>query len=148
MHDTGFTVTVAALLGTGGPHELLTSTQYVVVEEGETLMDAVVPPATGELFVPEGPMYHWYVNGDVPLAVTLRLVEFPCVIVVPTGCAEIPGALHVPPLTVTVAALLSVDPQPVIRTQYCVVDVGETWMEAVVPPPTGEVVVPEAPAYH
>jgi len=76
------------------------------------------------------------------------LPGWPCVMVLPTGWTVTAGAVHELPVTVTVAALLSVDPQPVIRTQYCVVDVGETWIEAVVAPKTGEVVVPEVPVYH
>ena len=57
VHVVVVTVTVAPELF-AVPQELLTRTQYVVVEDGATVSEAPVAPATGVVVVPEGPMYH------------------------------------------------------------------------------------------
>ena len=51
------TVTVAALLF-AAPHEFVTRTQYVVVVDGETVIDGPVAPATGCDVLPDAPTYH------------------------------------------------------------------------------------------
>src|ERR1043166_2427243 len=93
------------------------------------------------------PWYHWNVRFGPPLAMALKSVEDPWLIVRLDGVAVTCGARQ---LTVTVAALLSAAGvhAPVTRTQYVVVDCGFTLMVAVVPLKTGELVFPFAPAYH
>jgi hypothetical protein len=48
---------VAVLLFTT-PQELLTRTQYEVVDEGATVIEEPVPPLIGEAVLPDEPMYH------------------------------------------------------------------------------------------
>lgn len=112
-------------------------------------MVAVVALNTGLLVFPRGLVYHWY-DSDVPVATTLSCAELPNVIVEPLGWLVICGALH-EEVTVTVAVLLfaPVALQEFITfTQYDVVTDGETWIEAVVPPPMGDDVSPAVPTYH
>jgi hypothetical protein len=87
------TVTVAAELLTA-PQEFDTRTQYVVVDAGETVMVGPVPPATGEVVVPDGPVYHWYDSGAVPVAPTESVAELPDAIVVDAGCDVIDGGVQ------------------------------------------------------
>src|SRR4051812_10069336 len=50
--------------------------------------------------------------------------------------------------TVTSVAVLSVESQPVARTQYAVSAVGETVSDALVAPAMGVLVSPGSPVYH
>lgn len=94
-----FTVTVAVLLfAPVALQEFVTFTQYDVVLDGETWIEAVVPPPTGDEVSPEVPTYHWYVKGDVPVAVTLSVACEPCVIVLPAGCVPIAAGVQAGPV--------------------------------------------------
>jgi hypothetical protein len=72
---THVTVTVAVLLF-AVPHAFVTFTQYGVVALGLTFSVLLFPPV-GDAVLGDVPMYHWYVNGVDPLAVTLSVVFEP-----------------------------------------------------------------------
>ena len=85
-----------------------------------------------------------------PVAETRSCDELPDVIVdgVAVGWAVMPGDVQ-PPVTVTVAVLLSKWPQLFeTRTQYVVVLTGDTVGVADVAPPTGVETSPVLPMYH
>jgi hypothetical protein len=126
----------------------VTCTQYVVVDAGETLIDADTAPMMGEVVFTGVPMYHWY-DGEVPATMTLSCELLPWLIVAGDAIAscENDGGTHVE-LTVTVTALLSTGvPQLDMRTQYVVVDVGETVMDEELVP-VGDDVMDGVPMYH
>ena len=112
------TVTVTAGLSAVGAHCPVTRTQYDVVTVGLTVMELLlVDPPIGLVVTPELPLYHWYVNGPLPVGVSVMVLDWPEVI--DEGAAIGAGADGgVQVVTVTVAALLSVcPPHAVTRTQ-------------------------------
>src|ERR1700731_2877647 len=64
-----FTVTTTVLLS-AVPQPFETRTQYDVVADGVTLIEAVVPPAIGLAVFDAVPVYHWKVR-LVPVATTV-----------------------------------------------------------------------------
>jgi hypothetical protein len=117
------TVTVAGRLSFV-PQEFEARTQYVVVCAGWTLIDCPKPAdddVSGGL-----PTNHWNVIGVVPVAAALSVANCPAVMVLGDGCVVIVGAVQPVWFTVTVADVLSIDPQEfVTRTQYVVVTDGD-----------------------
>ena len=105
----GLTVTVTVLLFTGGPQlGTVACTQYDVVAEGLTVSVAPVCPKIGLEVSPAAPVYHCSVRFGPPVAMALKSVDEPCVMVRLEGVAVTVGDAQ---LTVTVAALLSMKPQ-------------------------------------
>ena len=72
-------------------------------------VEDVAPPIATPSFL------HWYVNGEVPLATTLRLAELPDCTETGVGCVVIAGATIVA-ATVRVAALLVAEPALLVTT--------------------------------
>ena len=59
--------------------------------------------------------FHTYVNGEVPLAATVKLAAVPAVTLVALGCVVIVGAVTAA-VTVSVAALLVAEPALFVTT--------------------------------
>jgi hypothetical protein len=65
--------------------------------------------------IDEPSLFHWYVNGEVPLAATEKVVELPAVTDAALGWVVIDGAVTVV-TKVSVAALLVTEPALLLAT--------------------------------
>jgi hypothetical protein len=96
-------------------------TQYVVVVEGETVIDEPVPEITFDPIV--DPVPHWYTLPDPPLAV--KVTEVPEQIVVKVAFMLVGAVAADDTFTVNVTPVVFEQGEfCVLRTQYVVVEPG------------------------